>query len=1257
LTDEATVPSVEEPSAVAWAVGGVIAGRYHIDGKLGRGGMGTVYRATDNVAGTQVALKLLGLDSTGALVRFKREFHAARRLSHPNCVRVHALMQHQGRWFFSMEYVNGGHLPATQRADPVEVAKIAAQVLAALDHVHARQIVHRDIKPQNILVDRSTLLAKLSDLGIAQVDDAESTFTVGQLMGSARYLSPEQARGEAVDARADLYSLGIVLYELLTGTGAYTPATRDFEGWLEAHRALPAQQPTDPSLPAELVAIVMRLLSKDPRDRFPTAAATFDAVAAWLERTAEGAALLAKLPPLERKGYVAAPEFVGRTADLDALHAFARDATSGDTSAPLFLAVHGDGGVGKSRLVSRVLPALARRKAEVLVGACPPQGGAPYAPLRALLALREIASIEGGGGSEEPTRPEGGSGHSPRDSRDSPGRDSSQQPRDGLSPRESARFAVPVAGFDERDGQLWRLYRGVVDAILERSRTQPFVIVVEDVQWADPASIDLLGFVVRSLAAARAQGTETRAGIIVTHRREIPREVRQVITVATELGVAREIALSPFGLEEASELVAAMLSTARDRSVDAFTGQLLAHSDATPLFIGQALRLLVGAGQLVRGPAGWNLDAVGTSAIKLPTSVRDAIGDRSSRLKVGTQRALGIAAVRGPRFALDELLPLMDMPEPELLDDIDEAVREGFIYEAADEGHYVFAHDRIRESIYERLPREEATRLHRAIADQLGERHRRSPEFAAEIAHHAWQGGDARRAYIEWWRAGDLAMQRYAFARAVEMYGSALDASRALGRPPRAALYERHGDACLQAGQYQDARASYQKRMETAQSALERAELLRRLAEVEHRSGNTAHAGDLLEDVLRALGFRVPRTRIGLVLGIVVNVIWSWLVMTLPVMRRKKQKAFDRHDQIVAATCGPLAVRFFWSDFVRAAFYQFAGMRVAERLGPSPELTVALAQQGLAAAVYGFPGISRRYLDRARAVGEEAGTALEQGWEEIMRGMSYACAGRVDDHITALQTAEKLVVQCPETLRLRQVWTIAGEAYLESARLDDADKVATKLMQMSLDVADVRGRGWGGYLQGFLLEWRGDLANASSKLEEAVALSDQSGDLAYQVAAAGRLVSVKLQLGATGDALAVGIDAARKLARAHLRNPTVVVDGVTLAAAALARRNGPLAPDVEATVRGIARGRGRAARAMCYSLPWFLVGKGAWYCALGKARSGEAMIARGLEFAEQRHLLAEQYEAHRFLAQLWAGDPARGARHAAAAERLRGAAR
>jgi tetratricopeptide (TPR) repeat protein len=1236
LNDDVTVPFVGEHSATAWTLGGLIADRYRIDGQLGKGGMGVVHSAVDITTGARVALKVLVHDSPSALVRFKREFHAARRLAHPNCVQVYTLGQHHGRWFFAMEYIEGGHLDGRTCSTSVDVAKVFAQTLAALDHVHARQIVHRDIKPQNILVERGSLRVKLSDLGIAQVDDAESAFTVGQLMGSARYLSPEQARSESVDPRGDLYSLGIVIYELLTGHTPYAPGERTFEAWLETHRTEMPRWPMDRSLPRELVEIVMRLLAKDPRDRFPTAAATYDAVAAWLGRFTDGATFLERMPPLERKGYVAAPEFIGRLGDLQALDEFVRAVISGHDDAPLILRVEGDAGVGKSRLVSRALPTFVNRRSAIIVGTCPPQGGAPYEPIRALLQLNRDV---------EPMR-------APTSESEAPTRSDLAKSSRDAAPRDSGQMAVPDEGFDERAGQVWRLYRGVVDAILERSRLKPFIVFVEDIQWADPASIDLLGFVIRALAQARAQGTVTRAGIIVTHRREVPPEVQQMIDAAAELRVERAIDLRPFGADEAGDLVSAMLSVPRDAAVDRFTDRLLAHGEGTPLFIGQALKLLVGSGQLARTAAGWNLDEVGTQAIKLPTSVREAIGDRAGRLKVGTQRALGVASVRGRRFTLSEILPIVEIPEPELLDDIDEAVREGFIVEEADEGHYAFAHDRIRESIYDRLPRDDAQSLHRAIARLMYERNPRSSDLAAEIAHHAWEGGDTRRAYIEYWRAGDHAMKRYAFARAAELYGHALVAADASGRAPRSALLERHGDACLQAGRYQAARESYDRRLGSATSDLERAELLRRQADVEHRSGNTTLAGTLLEEVLRALGFRIPRTRFGLVVGILRSVLASLFVLMLPLLRRKKPRQ-DRRRQIISRTCSTLAVHYFWSDFIRAAFFQFSGMSVAEKLGPSPELTVALAQQGLGVAVYGFYGTGQSYVDRARECGEIAATPLEQGWQELMRGMSHGCAGRVSDHIAAEVRAEQLLLQCPETLLLRQVWTIAGEAYLEAGRIADAENVATKLLQMAHDVSDTRGLGWGTYLIGHALLWRGHVDAARGKLEEAVTLSAKSGDLTYQLAATGRLISARMQTGDTAGALALGVEAAKRLTQARLRNPTIVVDGVMLGAAALARQAGAVPDDALVTIRKTARWRGLAARNLRYTTPWFYVGKGAWYRACGSTRRGEGMIARGLKLAERRQLMGEQYELHRYLARFYAASPERAAQHVRVAEELR----
>jgi tetratricopeptide (TPR) repeat protein len=267
--------------------------------------------------------------------------------------------------------------------------------------------------------------------------------------------------------------------------------------------------------------------------------------------------------------------------------------------------------------------------------------------------------------------------------------------------------------------------------------------------------------------------------------------------------------------------------------------------------------------------------------------------------------------------------------------------------------------------------------------------------------------------------------------------------------------------------------------------------------------------------------------------------------------------------------------------------------------------------------------------------------------------MSHACAGRVSDHIAAEVRAEQLLLQCPETLLLRQVWTIAGEAYLEAGRIADAETVAAKLLQLAQDVSDTRGLGWGMYLVGHALLWRGHVDAARAKLEEAVTLSAKSGDLTYQLAATGRLVSARMQTADTAGALALGVEAAKRLATARLRNPTIVVDGAMLGAAALARQAGTVPADTLVTIRKTARWRGLAARNLRYTTPWFYVGKGAWYRACGRTRRGEAMIARGLRLAERRELIGEQYELHRYLARFYAASPERAAQHARAADELR----
>jgi beta-lactam-binding protein with PASTA domain/predicted Ser/Thr protein kinase len=269
-------------------------GRYHIVRKLGAGGMADVYLAEDQELGRRVAIKILNgrhANDDQFIERFRREAKNAAALNHPNIVSIYDRGEAEDTYYIAMEYLDGrsikelivGHGPA-----PVDVAiEYARQILSALRFAHRHGIVHRDIKPHNVLVDREGRI-KVTDFGIARAGTSQMTET-GSIVGTAQYLSPEQARGSEVDQRSDLYSLGVVLYELLTGR---TP----FEGDTPVEIAMKhlSATPEPPSelrkdIPHELDLLVLRALAKDPEDRYQSA----DEMDADLERVSRGAPVAA----------------------------------------------------------------------------------------------------------------------------------------------------------------------------------------------------------------------------------------------------------------------------------------------------------------------------------------------------------------------------------------------------------------------------------------------------------------------------------------------------------------------------------------------------------------------------------------------------------------------------------------------------------------------------------------------------------------------------------------------------------------------------------------------------------------------------------------------------------------------------------------------------------------------------------------------------------------------------------------------------
>jgi beta-lactam-binding protein with PASTA domain/predicted Ser/Thr protein kinase len=305
----------------------IFNGRYELHRRLGRGGMAEVYLARDQMLDRAVAVKVLFpalATDPGFVERFRREAQSAAALNHPNIVGVYDWGEANGTYFIVMEYVEGESLAeliaAEGRLHPDRAAEIGADIGAALGFAHRNGgVIHRDVKPGNVLITREGAV-KVADFGIARAisDSSDQALTkTGSVMGTATYFSPEQARGAAVDPRSDVYSLGCVLYEMVTGRPPFSGENAVAIAYKHVQEAPIAPRRIDPALPETLEAIILKCLAKNPANRYPSA----QDMQADLRRYLDGARIMAEpvlAPPVDpgATGVMAPTGYMQRTSTV-----------------------------------------------------------------------------------------------------------------------------------------------------------------------------------------------------------------------------------------------------------------------------------------------------------------------------------------------------------------------------------------------------------------------------------------------------------------------------------------------------------------------------------------------------------------------------------------------------------------------------------------------------------------------------------------------------------------------------------------------------------------------------------------------------------------------------------------------------------------------------------------------------------------------------------------------------------------------------
>ncbi|MCB9797905.1 MAG: protein kinase [Alphaproteobacteria bacterium] len=787
---------------------------------VGKGGMANVVLAR-SPSDEEVALKILKANRfrTG-LKRFRSEFRALSRIRHPNVIRVDSYGDLHGHPYIVMEYVEGKDLHQTIRGfkyleNPDERWKICEAILVdicrALAHVHQRGLVHRDLKPSNILIDRHGR-AKLTDFGIVKNFAAPDPEVSRTLVGTWAYASPEQISGEPVDQRSDLYSLGIILFAMLTGCRPFDE--QNMKGYLEAHRNKKAPRPRayDRRIPKVLDEICQKLLAKDPKDRFQNARE-----------------VLYRLEQLEPEaqsmdfgeGWV--PSLVGRAAEVELLHE-AVDRMSRREGGVIVL--EGREGTGRSRL----LEVAANRAQGLGVPVHHLNGQRGPGGLFGLIDLcEEIIAALG-----------------------------------DRAPDDLRAVVRDWTRGEARGGDaIYRLMDSLRPAVVQILGDGPRIILYDDFHLLPRRGLEIFASLARTTVAIGEPVL-----MVLAVRTESMTPGLDAFLQGESMGIhPRRLRLAPLSLTAVTKLSEGLLGPGDKARV--LAERLHRETQGNPLFVSQFLSALIQQGLLVKAGRGLELTAdteeIATGHLEIPHGVRQVVRKRLQGLAPDELSVLQLLSVSGHPLDLDLTLELLDRDEDAVLDQLDALISRGLVNERRT-GELVYhdvGHRLVADVVYRDLDANLRKKLHGRLGVALEQAFDNAPAAIELVGDHYRLAGESEKAYRHLVASAARMLARSLPSEAWELAVKAhsLEAHAAEALPPsqmralRLQLLDVRAEVLTVRGEWAEALELLTSYVELAQAMGETrlelsgrcrlAKTLRRLGEVE-RSHEEADA--VLED-------------------------------------------------------------------------------------------------------------------------------------------------------------------------------------------------------------------------------------------------------------------------------------------------------------------------------------------------------------------------------------------------------------------------